>query len=57
MSTKKKGGKATLAVLAAVVVLLAVAAFTTTAESVQNTFWALVPPLVAISLALATKEV
>ena len=39
------------------VVLLAVAAFTTTAESVQNTFWALVPPLVAISLALATKEV
>ncbi len=57
MSTKKKGGKATLAVLAAVVVLLTVAAFTTTAESVQNTFWALVPPLVAISLALATKEV
>ena len=57
MSTKKKGGKATLAVLAAVVVLLTVAAFTTTAESVQNTFWALVPPLVAISLALATMEV
>ncbi|MEE0547048.1 MAG: Na+/H+ antiporter NhaC family protein [Peptococcaceae bacterium] len=34
-----------------------VAAFTTTAESVQQTIWALVPPVVAISLALATKEV
>ena len=33
------------------------AAFTTTAESVQETFWALVPPIVAIALALVTKEV
>lgn len=57
MSTKKKGGKATAGVLIAVLVILAVAAFTTDADSVQNTFWALVPPLVAISLALATKEV
>lgn len=57
MSTKKKGGKATAGVLIVVLVILAVAAFTTDADSVQNTFWALVPPLVAISLALATKEV
>ena len=54
---KKKSGKATWFVLAAVVVILLVAAFTTTAETVQQTFWALVPPIVAISLALATKEV
>ena len=57
MTSKKKSGKATWFVLAAVVVILLVAAFTTTAETVQQTFWALVPPIVAISLALATKEV
>lgn len=57
MTSKKKSGKATWLVMAAVVVILLVAAFTTTAESVQQSFWALVPPIVAISLALATKEV
>lgn len=57
MTSKKKSGKATWLVMAAVVVILLVAAFTTTAESVQQSFWALVPPVVAISLALATKEV
>lgn len=57
MTSKKKSGKATWFVLAAVVVILLVAGFTTTAETVQQTFWALVPPIVAISLALATKEV
>lgn len=57
MTSKKKSGKATWFVLAAVVVILLVAAFTTTAETVQQTFWALIPPIVAISLALATKEV
>lgn len=57
MTSKKKSGKATWFVMAAVVVILLVAAFTTTAESVQQSFWALVPPIVAISLALATKEV
>lgn len=57
MTSKKKSGKATWFVLTAVVVILLVAAFTTTAETVQQTFWALVPPIVAISLALATKEV
>ncbi|MGO5550404.1 Na+/H+ antiporter NhaC family protein [Wansuia hejianensis] len=29
----------------------------TTAESVQSSFWALVPPIIAIALALITKEV
>lgn len=57
MTSKKKSGKATWFVMAAVVVILLVAAFTTTAETVQQSFWALVPPIVAISLALATKEV
>lgn len=57
MTSKKKSGKATWLVMAAVVVILLVAAFTTNAESVQQSFWALVPPIVAISLALATKEV
>ncbi len=58
MSTKKKkNSTATIIVLLVVIVLMLVAAFTTTAESVQQTIWALVPPVVAISLALATKEV
>ena len=58
MSTKKKkNSTATLIVLLIVIALMLVAAFTTTAESVQQTIWALVPPVVAISLALATKEV
>lgn len=58
MSTKKKkNSTATLIVLLVVIALMLVAAFTTTAESVQQTIWALVPPVVAISLALATKEV
>ncbi|MDY6286577.1 MAG: Na+/H+ antiporter NhaC family protein [Lachnospiraceae bacterium] len=34
-----------------------VAACVTTADSVQQTFWALVPPIIAIVLALVTKEV
>ncbi|MBR2779623.1 MAG: Na+/H+ antiporter NhaC family protein, partial [Firmicutes bacterium] len=37
--------------------MLFFAAVTTTAESVQNTFWALIPPVIAIVLALLTKEV
>ena len=58
MSTKKKkNSTATLIVLLIVIAQMLVAAFTTTAESVQQTIWALVPPVVAISLALATKEV
>ena len=40
-----------------VVMVMVIAAFTTNAETVQQTFWALVPPIIAIALALATKEV
>lgn len=58
MSTsKKKFGIGTIVTLIALVVVLLVAAFTTTAESVQESFWSLVPPIVAIALALVTKEV
>lgn len=58
MSTsKKKVGIGTIIVVAAVIVVLLLAAFMTTADSVQNTFWSLVPPIVAIALALVTKEV
>lgn len=47
----------TIVVVAAVIVVLLAAAFMTTADSVQETFWSLVPPIVAIALALVTKEV
>ena len=57
MASKQKPKIGTIVVMAAVVIVLLIAAFTTTAESVQETYWALVPPIVAISLALATKEV
>ncbi len=40
-----------------VLVVMIIAAFSTNAETVQQTFWALVPPVIAIALALATKEV
>ena len=53
----KKRNLVTLLLFAAFIALMVVAAITTNAESVQQSFWALVPPIVAISLALATKEV
>lgn len=40
-----------------VVIFLIAAAFLTDADTVQGTFWALTPPIIAIVLALATKEV
>jgi tetracycline resistance efflux pump len=42
---------------AAIIIFLIAAARLTTAESVNGTFWALTPPLIAIILALATREV
>ena len=56
MKNKKKGIAIAIA-MACVVVFLIVAANMTTAESVQSSFWALVPPIIAIALALITKEV
>ncbi len=44
-------------VMAVLVILLLAGAITTTPETAHNTFWALVPPLIAIILALITKEV
>ena len=55
-----KSGKSkffNMIVIAVVLAILFFAAVTTTAESVQNTFWALIPPVIAIVLALLTKEV
>lgn len=56
MKNKKKGIAIAIA-MACVGVFLIVAANMTTAESVQSSFWALVPPIIAIALALITKEV
>nr|WP_034909274.1 Na+/H+ antiporter NhaC family protein [[Eubacterium] cellulosolvens] len=41
----------------AVVAIMGIAAATTSADSVQQTAWALFPPVIAIVLALVTKEV
>ncbi|MGP1589573.1 MAG: Na+/H+ antiporter NhaC family protein [Oribacterium sp.] len=46
-----------LSAIGLVILFLIAARFLTTAESVQQSFWALVPPIVAITLALITKEV
>ena len=54
---KKNTNIVSVIVLIAVVAVLVIAAFTTDAKSVQKTFWALVPPIIAIVLALVTKEV
>lgn len=53
---KKKKLTYIIAIIA-VVIFWIVAACTTTAESVQESFWALTPPIIAIALALVTKEV
>ncbi len=53
---KKKSFISLIAILAVVVVLIA-ARFLTTADTVQQTAWALLPPLIAIMLALITREV
>lgn len=46
-----------LSAIGLVILFLIAARFLTTAESVRQSFWALVPPIVAIALALITKEV
>ncbi len=48
---------ASLTAIAVVIVFIVIAGFITTADSVQQTAWALVPPVIAIALALITKEV
>ncbi|MCF0145974.1 MAG: Na+/H+ antiporter NhaC family protein [Eubacterium sp.] len=43
--------------IVAIIIVMIVAAATTTPETVTNSLWALVPPVIAIVLALVTKEV
>ncbi len=54
---KKKSTIVSAIAIAAVAIFMIVAGFVTTADSVQETGWALVPPVIAIALALITKEV
>lgn len=54
---KKKNSLLNVAAIIVVVAFLVIAAFATSADTVQNSFWALVPPIIAIALALITKEV
>ena len=54
---KKSNRIFTISALGVVVVFLILAKFLTTPETVQQSFWALTPPLIAIGLALITKEV
>lgn len=57
MEQKKKRNYVSVIILLIVLAILVYAALTTDAKSVNQTFWALVPPIIAITLALVTKEV
>ena len=52
-----KSKKIILAIAAVVIVALMVVAFFTARDNINGTFWSLFPPIVAIGLALITKEV
>ena len=54
---KKKNIAVPLIAILVVVAILVIAAVTTTPDTVRETGWALAPPLIAIILALVTKEV
>ena len=57
MEAKKKSNLPVILAAIVVLIILFAASATTTAETVQKSFWALVPPVIAIVLALVTKEV
>ena len=57
MEKKKNGNLKFLIALFVVIVIMTVAAFVTDGEDVTETAWSLLPPLIAITLALVTKEV
>jgi tetracycline resistance efflux pump len=57
MKKKKKTSLAALIAIFVYLAILIVAAVTTTPETVVSSGWALFPPVVAIALALITKEV
>ncbi len=57
MEQKKNQAWRYLVGFALAIIILIIAAFTTTPETVQKSAWSLVPPVIAIVLALFTKEV
>ena len=57
MERKDTKISASLAAVIAVAAIIILMAFVTDATSVQQSFWSLVPPIIAIALALITKEV
>ena len=57
MEKKERKVSVSTAALIGVIVLIILMAFVTNAESVQQSFWSLIPPIIAIALALITKEV
>lgn len=57
MTTEKRKNRGAFVAIAMIGTLLVLAAATTSADSVQMSIWSLLPPLIAISLALVTKEV
>ena len=57
LNQEKKLSKKTIATLIAGVVILALLIVAVTTGEVKETFWSLLPPIIAIGLALITKEV
>ncbi|MBE6005638.1 MAG: Na+/H+ antiporter NhaC family protein [Sarcina sp.] len=57
MENKSRTVRVTVAAFVAVLIFLIFASFVTTPESVQQSYWSLIPPVIAIILALVTKEV
>ncbi|MDO4615772.1 MAG: Na+/H+ antiporter NhaC family protein [Lachnospiraceae bacterium] len=57
MNDKKKSGIGQKIAMAAVIVFIIVCGFIVDKDTVQQSAWALVPPIIAIALALITKEV
>ena len=53
----KSSSKLSVAAIVVVIAVMAVAAFRTTPATVQQSAWSLLPPVIAIVLALITKEV
>ena len=54
---KKRLPIASIITIAIVIVVLIIGAVKTNADTVQGTFWSVIPPVIAIVLALVTKEV
>ena len=57
MERKELKISVSLAATIAVAAIIFLMAFVTSADSVQQSFWSLIPPIIAIALALITKEV